>query len=48
MTEEGQGEEGGENKVNRIVCNYCGKEFDSTDEFMIHIDQVHSSSDSFR
>jgi hypothetical protein len=32
---------------NRIVCDYCGKEFDSTDKFRIHIDQMHSSSDLF-
>ena len=32
---------------NHIVCDYCGKEFDNSDKFKIHIDQVHSSSDSF-
>ena len=41
-------EEGGEDKVqDHIVCDYCGKEFDSSDKFRIHIDQMHSSSDSF-
>lgn len=35
------------NKRPYIVCEYCGKEFGSTDEFMIHVEQVHTSSDSF-
>ncbi len=35
------------NKSPHIVCEYCGTEFDSTDEFMIHVEQVHTSSDSF-
>jgi len=30
-----------------IVCQYCGKEFVSMDEFKIHVEQVHTSSDSF-
>jgi hypothetical protein len=33
--------------LNHIICEYCGKEFDSSDKFQIHIDQVHTSSDSF-
>ncbi len=45
MEEEGVG---GEDKdQNHIVCDYCGKEFDNSDKFKIHIDQVHSSSDLF-
>ncbi len=43
-------EEGGreDKDQNHIVCDYCGKEFDNSDKFKIHIDQVHSSSDLFQ
>ncbi|MFL6343661.1 MAG: hypothetical protein ACJ71K_03045 [Nitrososphaeraceae archaeon] len=41
-----QGE--GENKRsdNNIVCEYCGKEFGSSSEFKLHLEQVHTSSDT--
>ena len=44
MEEEGERED---KNHNHIVCDYCGKEFDSNDKFRIHIDQMHSSSDLF-
>jgi len=39
--------EEGDKDLNHIVCEYCGKEFDSSDTFRVHIEQVHTSSDSF-
>jgi hypothetical protein len=47
VEEEERGGREGDMDQNRIVCDYCGKEFDSTDKFRIHIDQMHSSSDLF-
>ena len=32
---------------NGIVCEYCGKEFGSSSEFKLHLEQVHTSSDTF-
>ena len=32
---------------NGIVCEYCGKEFDTSSEFKLHLEQVHTSSDTF-
>ena len=43
-------EEGGNNRPdnnNSIICEYCGKEFDSSSEFKLHLEQVHTSSDTF-
>ena len=41
--------EGGNNRPdnNSIVCEYCGKEFGSSSEFKLHLEQVHTSSDTF-
>jgi BED zinc finger len=41
-------QEEGENKRsdNNIVCEYCGKEFGSSSEFKLHLEQVHTSSDT--
>jgi hypothetical protein len=32
---------------NSIVCEYCGKEFGNSGEFKLHLEQVHTSSDTF-
>jgi hypothetical protein len=43
-------EEGGNNRLdnnNSVICEYCGKEFGSSDEFKLHLEQVHTSSDTF-
>jgi hypothetical protein len=41
-------EEGGNKRPdNNIVCEYCGKEFGSSSEFKLHLEQVHTSSDTF-
>ena len=43
-------QEEGENKLqdnNGIVCEYCGKEFGNSSEFKLHLEQVHTSSDTF-
>jgi hypothetical protein len=47
VEEEERGGREGDMDQNRIVCDYCGKEFDSTDKFRICVDQMHSSSDLF-
>lgn len=41
-------EEGGNKRSdnNKIVCEYCGKEFGSSSEFKLHLEQVHTSSDT--
>jgi hypothetical protein len=42
-----QEERGNKRPDNNIVCEYCGKEFDSSSEFKLHLEQVHTSSDTF-
>jgi hypothetical protein len=42
-----QEKEGNNLPDNNIVCEYCGKEFGSSSDFKLHLEQVHTSSDTF-